>query len=558
MSSDNSSNSIPPISQANNNDQLVVAALAAVYRARTWLYNPDLALRRDAIAWEKVKRHPKIAHAIQKRTHAAATREWTIEAGDGEESSATAATIIRKLIEEIPHFSMARLRLARVAILGNANEWVEGRRKTKTFRLPPAKPEIDDEDQDGDEGTGADGERIKAEPKTSAELFAEGFPPKDDAKDDKPPFGKDAKSGKPKEAPRVDSPPMAWWCPTGLRHIDYRRIRLVPRWSEPGPGGESFIEEIELHLGSISDVGRYVKIDRPDMLMRLVYDDEEMRLGYGCGLLEAIYWAFWLLETIMREGLEGVERWAQGWIVGKIDQLSLGAADKTSVDVANAMMSALVSMRGRGVMIAGKGEDIEVKETTGTGHQLVSWWIEHTEDMLVQLISGALRPSGGGKGGTYGQGQVEERSVDEIIAFDRDLIDDGITRDLIGAIWRLNRPQFEQVCPGAAMPRFRSVEADHENPEAFGRVAVVALNQLRLPLVKADTYRRLGLPMPSADLGDDEIIEPGSAMPGMDIGGDPFGQNAIEGEKAGAGNRGGDVTDKPRAPSEETGAGDGE
>lgn len=458
MSSDTSpsTSTTPIIGEANTNDLIFANALAAAYRNRTWLYNPDLALRRDVNVWEKINRYPKIKHALQKRAHSVATREWNVEPGDEEEPSELAAEIVKGMLKKIPRFSMARFRLSRALILGNANEWMDCARKPQSF---------------------------------------------------------------------AKTAPMPWLTVTGLRQIDYRRIRLWPRWSKPVAGGDAHIEEIELHLGEIATFGQYVKIENPELLMRGVYDDEEARLGYGCGLIEAIYWGFWIIELLMREGLEGVERWAQGWVVGSVDQSVFGATDRTADDVATALFEALQMMRSRGVLLVGKGETIDVKETTGTGHQLVMSLIESVKDDLVQLISGAIRPSGGGEGGTYGQGKVEERTVDEIVRFDRDFLDETITRDLIGLIWRYNRPQFEALCPGAVMPRYVSVETDHETPKEFIERAKL-FHDLGLDLVKTELYTRAGFARPTEEMEDDEILEGAAApVPGMG-GGDPFGDLA--------------------------------
>lgn len=493
MSDSTSSSGQPPIRPGNVNDNLFVNALASMWRNRTHLYNPDIALARDAAAWEKVNRCPPIAHAMMKRTHSVATRDWMIEPGGEEPQDEAAASIVEQEFRALDCLPMARLRLARAPILGNANEWLEGVRAPKTFRLPPE--ETEQEDEPG----GADG-------------------PPDELAEEKP-GAAEPKKDKPKPKGKI-TPEMDWWGFTNMRHIDYRRIRLVPRWERDAEGKEQLVA-VEPHLGSIGQIGRWTKIEHVECLMRVVYDDEEGRLGYGRGLMEAIYWGFWIIEVLIREGLEGIKRWAQGVAIGSVNESLVGAVGKDAQSVAQAFLDALSQMQASGQFVKSKDDELQVIFPSGAGNEMILAWVDRVVDWLVQLVTGAVRPSGGGDGGTYGQGKVEERTIDEIIATDRQLVDMGITRSAIGLWWKLNAPQLAQIgLADAKMPRFVSVEGDDEDPEKFSRVADAARNKLGLALHEDDTYRRLGLKRPGPS---DKTVDPPAAPA---LGADPFGDLA--------------------------------
>lgn len=471
-----------PILRSGPNANVFVYALSAAYKARTWLYNPDLALARDAAAWEKVWRFPPIAHALQKRAHMVATRDWGFEPGGDRADDKRAAALVEEAFRKIHRFGSARKRLAHVAYLGSACEWVEGRRMTVRLRHAAEAPPPP----------------VAKEP----EPQVPGAPPKP-----------------PKEPPDPPPAPEArFWMITGFRHIDYRRIRLWPVW-ETNAEGKDVLVAVKPQLGSIDQAGAWIDIEATECLLRVLYDDEEGRLGYGRGMMEAIYWGFWIIELLLREGLEGVERWAQGWVVGTVDHGQLGSKDAGAEAVATAYLDALEKMRGRGVFVKGKGEELEVQETSGSGHQLVTSMIEMIVGWLTQLVLGSVRPSGGGEGGTFGQGKVEERSTDEVIAFDRMLLDEAITAGPVALWWRLNQSELAACgLADANMPRFVSIEGDDEDPVKFGEVVEKA-QKAGLAVSTEEAYRRFGLKRPAPG---EEVLAPVADVPSGFGGSDPF------------------------------------
>jgi phage gp29-like protein len=202
--------------------------------------------------------------------------------------------------------------------------------------------------------------------------------------------------------------------------------------------------------------------------------------------------------------------------VASVAEQAKGISTKDAQTVAASFLSTLESMRGRGVFVKSKEDELEVIERTGSGHQALLDLITKVEEALLMYVAGAVRPSGGGDGGTYGQGKVEERSAEGVIQFDRQMVDSGITEHMIGLIWRLNAAQFAEIgCEDAKMPRFVSVEGDDEDPEKFGRVVELA-QKAGLAIVEDEAYRRFGLTRPGP--GDKVIEPPKPLMPG----GDPF------------------------------------
>ncbi|MGB0972966.1 MAG: hypothetical protein ACPGVG_18720, partial [Mycobacterium sp.] len=56
-------------------------------------------------------------------------------------------------------------------------------------------------------------------------------------------------------------------------------------------------------------------------------DEPESALGRGDGVIEASYWFYYAKQIVMREGLQGLERWAQGWVIFKQDAKADAAPD---------------------------------------------------------------------------------------------------------------------------------------------------------------------------------------------------------------------------------------
>lgn len=295
------------------------------------------------------------------------------------------------------------------------------------------------------------------------------------------------------------SGPMEWWIPAGIRDIDHRGVRLVPEWDRETGRVVSYVE-----VRSLS--GQFWKrLDADDAaaLIPVVYADEESRLGYGRGLIEAMYYAFYAVGRLIQEGHAGVERWAQGLVVAQVDAEAHGGTDKTSEATATRMRDTLADMKSKHILVVDKRDNVTVQWPQGTGHQMIEAFIRYWDERLTALISGSLRPSGQGDGGAYAQAKIEAESSQSLIAYDRDVLDEAVTERLLGLVCRMNMANFAALGLGdAGRPRFQTRDEVRDDPAAAAQVIATALGA-GVPLRRAEVYERLGF-TPPAD-GEDVI-----------------------------------------------------
>tara|TARA_R100000808_G_scaffold2439_1_gene9699 strand:- start:5043 stop:6395 length:1353 start_codon:yes stop_codon:yes gene_type:complete len=307
-----------------------------------------------------------------------------------------------------------------------------------------------------------------------------------------------------------------WWVPIRLRDVDPRRIRYRP---DPIVR-EDGTEELRV-ITDLWNVTRreYLPLENPEWFIKVKYFDEESRLNYGGGLMESLYFFWWIKGIIWREGLQGLERWAQGIVIGKIDSFREGGTDKTNQDVRDELYTALKDMRSRNILVTDKETELEVKDGGMAGHQMVTGFIEMIDKKILGLILGSALPyGGGGEVGSMARAEVEENTTETLIQFDRAKLDEDITHDLIGQIWRMNQGNFAALgLADANMPKFSSVQEKKHDPTVVAGI-VAQMSQIGLPLRKDEVYDRIGFTMPKED---DELFEPKSQEPEMP-GGFPF------------------------------------
>ncbi len=293
-----------------------------------------------------------------------------------------------------------------------------------------------------------------------------------------------------------DGPVLEWWQPTLVEDIDKRRFRFAPKQDR-----EPDSIEVELQLWHIGK-RRWETLDpvTRQSIITVVYQDREDRLGYGEGLIVPIYHYFFAKGIVWREGLQGLSRWAQGIVAAKVDLEREGDTDKTNEDIIAEWLDVLDEMRGRHALVFGKNDDLEVHEHGGTGHQMVTGFLEYLDQSLTRLILGSIRPTGADTDtGSRAQGEVEAESTESLIQYDRTLVDEAITDWLIALWWRVNRPQL--VASGLAdaqMPSFVTRTERVEDPSQVVAVVGQAL-QSGIPLAQQEVYERLGFRQPQTD-----------------------------------------------------------
>jgi len=430
--------SIPILYSRNVNQDLYAQALASVYQSGWRIYDPDYGTSREPDLYEKVRKDPIIASAIDLRLHGVAGKSWRLVPAGDSPVDKLVAKMAEEAIRKVRRFTEARYELAQAVIRNRSYQYIEGERKLLSLAGTPLRE---------------------------------------------------------------------WWVPTRLKDVDRRRFRLVPTWEGKDPN----TRKLRVYWELFSVVRRrWEKLERPELFVKVVYNDEEGRLGYGRGLLEAMYFYHWIKGRILEEGVQGVEKWARGVIVAEIEGLRVGDTDKTNAALRQKWLDILKEMQSGKVIVHEKGDKISVVESSGTGNHMVLDYIRYLDDAMRSLILGATLPFGGGSGGQGGgsgslaRAEVESDVHEALVQFDREKIDEDLTYDLLGLFFRMNQQNFMELGLGASgMPKFETMQEKRENPKENADVATVLLNA-GVSLKKEEVYKRTGWTPPS---NDDEIIE---------------------------------------------------
>lgn len=306
-----------------------------------------------------------------------------------------------------------------------------------------------------------------------------------------------------------DGIPRLMWVPTFLQEVDRRRFDKVATRVDVGKPTERHQTEWRM----FDYVRReWVKWGHPEWYVKHIYNDNESSLGYGRGLLDAMYFYWRAKEILWRAGLQGAERWALGFMVAKVDNARAASTGKTNQAIVNSFLRELEKQRSQHYFVMDKLDELDVLPGPGQGHEIVQKMLEYCDRQLRLLVLGSNLPTEATKGGSFNLAEVQQGSTDTLIRYDRHILAETITTDLVHMTWNLNRPAlFSMGLAAAEPPRFVILDEKLKDPKAAAEVTEILLRAgVRL---KADeTYELLGRTQPGPG---DEVIEPPSAGLGV-------------------------------------------
>ena len=305
-------------------------------------------------------------------------------------------------------------------------------------------------------------------------------------------------------------PKMDWWVPKKIRNIDRRRFHWEAEWSKDGKSKTT-------HLSMFNTNSRMWERVTPEFrsaLIEYTYHDTEDRLGYGRGMLEAIYFYHYMKTMAFQKVFQGIDRWANGVIIGKLDSLRNASTSKTNADLMLGMKNLLREARSEHVVVMQDGDEIEVVETSGTGHEITMNFIKHLEEGIERLVNGSILPGGHSEGvGSKARASVEQNTSEAFYQADRQDLDEVISRDLIRCFVRCNIKNLVKLgIADAALPHLDSEQTKREDPIEAVQVAAQAL-QSGVPLVKQEYYHKIWWTMPEE--GDEVIDAPTEITEGV-------------------------------------------
>lgn len=320
-----------------------------------------------------------------------------------------------------------------------------------------------------------------------------------------------------------DAVARQWFRLTDLVDVDFRMFRQVPR--KDGPGGTLRIAW-EMATTDPKHGTRWVEGDGlegrwdPAHFVKHKYDARHSGLGYGDGLVEALYWYHYCKAIAMREGLQGLVRWAQGWVVFKGDRGAPADPDNPNTTFISNAITELETHLGRHILAIDSQDSIEVKDGPGTGWEMVKWWIEYLDGSMTRLLSGSLLPLGGGEDkGSAARGKVEQDTNDLVSQGDQEDLGETLSADVIPLMIEVNASGLAAAgLANAQPPTWEFVEDVVQDPEVAVQVIDLAARQ-GIPLDAEDTYRKLNIKRPK-DAGSTLVLTP-PTPPGTPPGGGP-------------------------------------
>ncbi len=432
-----------PLLARNTNIELYSSALNSLWSLYDRIVDPSFALSQDIDAWEIILRDPKAYQAVQQRLNDIAGPSWRVFPFNNskEPGAILKAQIMEEMLRSMPHFADARKRLAQAVFRGQSVELITGERRFKSFAKTPAQN---------------------------------------------------------------------WLVPTGLKHIDHRRFMMRPVREQKADGtvrirGELYIAPVPNFQGATINsreayMGMWVKVQHPEHYVRIIYDDEESRLGFGRGIMDPMWFYCWVKTIVLKEGLQGLERWAQGVVVAKIDSSKPGSTEQTSQEIRDQALAELKKMRSRFIFAIDKDDDVNVLTGGGEGHQMVQSFLRYLDDCIMAVGTGAALHSGGsvGDAGTFASDKVGSGIQEGVVAFDRNKVDEDIGLDLLGLIDRNNRPQFAMIGQLLGIPDL----ADAPCP------ILKTVNAKRIdPDKAADRFSKIWSANPEIEIREDEFYE---------------------------------------------------
>ncbi len=297
-----------------------------------------------------------------------------------------------------------------------------------------------------------------------------------------------------------------WWVPRQLVDMDRRRFRRVVTCRNP--------MRTAWELWDVEH-RKWCRITAPEVFVKHSYDDDESNLGYGRGLMDSLY-IYWRAKTIvLEEGLAGVERWARGAVVAKIDGLRDASTGKTNETVAQAYLDILDRTKARHAMAFDKTDDVAPMQGGGEGHQIVMSFLQYLDGAMAELLLGKQRLDS--DSGSLARSETEADEGDQSMAFSRERLDETLQRDLVGLCLEVNRDVFNTMGFASVQPpRFTSAPVSRPKPNDAATTAKTLLDA-GVRLVAKDVYEQTGFAQP---LPGDDVIEPRPAPSPMPS---PFG-----------------------------------
>jgi hypothetical protein len=314
-----------------------------------------------------------------------------------------------------------------------------------------------------------------------------------------------------------DGKPRTWWVPTRLEDIDKRMYRIVPHNDEG---------DLTAHWERW-DVGRseYVAETKRDALhtIKHIYQDDEASLGHGSALREALGWWWYAKEHVFQESLAAVEKFAQGVLSAKINGARDAATGLPNDELIAEWVAVLEDLRARHVLVYDKEDEIQIMPGGGEGWQMMQDMRAELKNTIYTLVMGANLTTGASEGGSYALAEVQENSTEALIQYDRETLQETLSKSLLGCVWFRNHANLVELGIEDEQPFFSVAQEKRQDPVERAEVAA-QLSAMGVDLSLNEVLEQTGFSVPESG----EPIIPGGSAVGS-FGSGPFGNSRFGG-----------------------------
>ena len=240
-----------------------------------------------------------------------------------------------------------------------------------------------------------------------------------------------------------------------------------------------------------------LSIKEQNNFTRNTHENVESSLGYGRGLLNEIYYFWWAISIVWEQYLAGIERWAQGLGIIKLDGIRDASSGKTNDSLADDYLETFEKTKSRHYVVMDKDDDYDLRDMPGTGHTAASEALDRLYNGVVQLVLGAVLPTGGGDDvGSNARAVTEAETSDSIFMFDRAVLSESLNCGVVRQTWRLNRLNIRELLKGmdlpmAKTPIYKITNEKFEDPVANSRI-LSALRGLPIKLKETEVMEKIG------------------------------------------------------------------
>lgn len=303
--------------------------------------------------------------------------------------------------------------------------------------------------------------------------------------------------GKTKVLTIGDGKPRMWWVPTKIEDLDKRVFRIVPKVSEDGE-----ITVVWEQWDVFNEEFKPLSLEEQATIIKHIYEDDQASLGYGRGLREALGWWWYAKEHVFAESLQAVERFAQGILTAKVDGVRDASTGLPNQELINQWSEVLEDLRSRHVLVYDQSDSVEMVSMDNTGWQLLSDIRKELRTTIFTLVLGANLTTAADAGGSYALAEIQENSTEALIQYDRKLLEETLTDDLIGCIWIKNHANMVDLGIVDEKPKFSITQEKRQDPRERATVAEI-LTRMGVDLSLSDVLEQTGFKKPKE--GEDVI-----------------------------------------------------